>query len=88
MIQRRSGVVPLFLIDDVDSTQLEAHHFQYESIIPARTYVGKTTREYDDYVNQCVVGLTFRYQTDNVVLLNRESTVDRLERQLQGLGHK
>jgi hypothetical protein len=86
MIHERTRVVPLFLIDEIDSVQLEAHDFQYESLMSAREYADETGGEYDEYVQECVAGLKFRYRTEKVVLLKGDHTVDRLEAQLQASG--
>jgi hypothetical protein len=85
-IQTRGNVAPVFLIDDVESLQLEAHDFQYESIISAREYLGAASGEYDQYVRECVAGLKFRYRTENVALLQGDQTISRLEALLQTSG--
>ena len=68
-MQEASDVIPIFLIDDVDSTPLDGRDFQYESIVTLAEHGKYTDLGYKQYVEACVDGIRFRYQAASVVTL-------------------
>ncbi|HEY5890665.1 MAG TPA: hypothetical protein VIW94_08205, partial [Acidimicrobiia bacterium] len=68
-MQEASDVIPIFLIDDVDSTPLDGRGFQYESIMTLAEHGKYAELGYEQNVRACVDGLRFRYQADTVVTL-------------------
>ena len=68
-MQEASNVIPIFLIDDVNSTPLDSRDFQYESILTLAEHGNYTDLGYERYVRACIDGLRFRYQADNAVTL-------------------
>ena len=68
-MQEASNAIPIFLIDDVNSTPLDSRDFQYESIMTLAEHGKCTNLGYEQYVRTCIDGLRFRYQADSAMTL-------------------